>query len=143
MSMVNKKEVDEARAVALEVLNLLDGVEKMLKSARGWGIYDILGGGFFASMIKHGKIDRAESLLRQVQSHLIRLQKELGDIDLSLVSSVQVSGFERFMDIAFDNVLSDWITQSRINDSLNEVMMVKSEIRRVIGTLDRIEREYC
>ncbi len=141
--MVNKKEVDEARAVALEVLNLLDGVEKMLKSARGWGIYDILGGGFFASMIKHGKIDRAESLLRQVQSHLIRLQKELGDIDLSLVSSVQVSGFERFMDIAFDNVLSDWITQSRINDSLNEVMMVKSEIRRVIGTLDRIEREYC
>lgn len=141
--MVNKKEVDEARAVALEVLNLLDGVEKMLKSARGWGIYDILGGGFFASMIKHGKIDRAESLLRQVQSHLIRLQKELGDIDLSLVSSVQVSGFERFMDIAFDNVLSDWITQSRINDSLNEVMMVKSEIRRVIAALDRIEREYC
>ena len=140
--MVNKEEVDEARAVAFEVLDLLDSVEKTLKSARGWGIYDILGGGFFASMIKHGTIDRAESLLRRVQNQLIRLQKELGDIDLSLASSVQISGFERFMDIVFDNVLSDWITQSRINDSLNEVMMLKSEIRRVIATLDRIDREY-
>ncbi|NMB02524.1 MAG: hypothetical protein GX971_13575 [Firmicutes bacterium] len=94
-------------------------------------------------MIKHGKIDRAESLLKQVQSQLIRLQKELGDINVSLAASVQVSSFERFMDIVFDNVLSDWITQSRINDSLSEVTIVKSEIRRVIATLDRIEREYC
>lgn len=94
-------------------------------------------------MIKHGKIDRAESLLKQIQSQLIRLQKELGDINVSLAASVQVSSFERFMDIVFDNVLSDWITQSRINDSLSEVTIVKSEIRRVIATLDRIEREYC
>ena len=141
--MINKKEVDEARAVAVEVLNLLNDVEKTLRSAKGWGIYDILGGGFFSSMIKHGKIDRAESLLKQVQSQLIRLQKELGDINVSLAASVQVSSFERFMDIVFDNVLSDWITQSRINDSLSEVTIVKSEIRRVIATLDRIEREYC
>ncbi|NMB02523.1 MAG: hypothetical protein GX971_13570 [Firmicutes bacterium] len=39
--MINKKEVDEARAVAVEVLNLLNDVEKTLRSAKGWGIYDI------------------------------------------------------------------------------------------------------
>lgn len=140
--MVNKKEVDEARVVANQVLSLLNSVEKNLKGARNWGIYDMLGGGFFSSMIKHGKIDQAEALLRKVHEGLVRLQKELGDINISLESSVRISGFDRFMDIVFDNIVSDWVTQSRINNSLTEVGRVKAEVQSVIATLDKIEKEY-
>lgn len=140
--MVDRKEIDEARVAAQQVLRMLNEVEKNLRSAKNWGIYDLLGGGFFSSMIKHTKIDRAESLLRQVQSGLLRLQKELGDIYLSIDSSVGITDFERFLDIAFDNVLSDWMTQSRINQSLREVEELKTEIQGILNTLNRMERQF-
>ncbi len=139
--MVDKKEIQEARAVAYEVLGLLQEVEKQLKSARNWGIYDMLGGGFFSSWIKHGKIDKADALLRRVSGKLHELQKELGDIHLGLDSRVDISGFQRFVDIAFDNIVFDWITQTKIQDSLSEVARVSTEVRRVISTLDQIERD--
>ncbi|NMB02137.1 MAG: hypothetical protein GX971_11595 [Firmicutes bacterium] len=139
--MVDKKEVREAKTAARQVLSLLNEVEAKLKSAKNWGIYDLLGGGFFSSMIKHRKIDQAESLLRDVQSGLVRLQKELGDINLSIDSSVGVTGFERFLDIAFDNVVFDWMTQTRVNDSLREVSKLQTEIQGILRTLDLMEME--
>ena len=73
--MVNKKEVLEAKVVANRVLDLLDDVEKQLKSAKSWGVVDLLGGGFLSSVIKHSKIDKAESLFRKVHRELVQLQK--------------------------------------------------------------------
>lgn len=142
LSMVDKKEVLEAKTVTNQVLDLLNDVEKQLKSAKNWGIFDLLGGGFLSSVIKHGKIDKAESLLKMVHKELVRLQKELGDINLSIDSSIKISDFDRFLDIVFDNVISDWMTQSKVNDSLNEVARVKVEINRVLESLSRIEEEY-
>lgn len=135
---MDKKEINEAKDAAQQVLNLLDEVEKSLRSAKNWGIYDLLGGGFLSSLVKHRRIDQAESLLKRVHSGLLKLQKELQDVNLSIDSTVGISGFQRFLDIAFDNVLSDWMTQSRINESMNEVLRVKSEILEVINTLDRL-----
>ena len=139
---VNPREIQEARAAAHEVLALLREVERYLKSARNWGIYDMFRGGFIASMIKHGKIDKAEAQLRQVGAKLRQLQKELGDVSLGLDPQLNISGFHRFMDIAFDNVISDWLVQSKIRDSLHEVSQVYAEVERVLSVLDRIELEY-
>lgn len=141
--MVDRKEVLEAKVVANEVLGLLENVKKELKSAQTWGLFDIIGGGFFSSLIKHDKIDRAEYEIRQVQSGLIRLQKELGDINVTLDAHLNISSFDRFLDIAFDNIFSDWMTQSKIRDSLKQVEQTIVEVQRVKATLEQIEREYC
>ncbi|NLM24809.1 MAG: hypothetical protein GX208_01640 [Firmicutes bacterium] len=140
--MVNKKEVLEAKVVANRVLDLLDDVEKQLKSAKSWGVVDLLGGGFLSSVIKHSKIDKAESLFRKVHRELVQLQKELGDINLSLDdSSFRIRDFDRFLDIVFDNVISDWMTQSRVNESLREVERLRYEIQQVFETLGKLEKE--
>lgn len=140
--MVNKKEVLEAKVVANRVLDLLDDVEKQLKSAKNWGVVDLLGGGFLSSVIKHSKIDKAESLFRKVHRELVQLQKELGDINLSLDdSSFRIRDFDRFLDIVFDNVISDWMTQSRVNESLREVERLRYEIQQVFETLGKLEKE--
>lgn len=138
---IDAREIQEARVVAKEVLALLGEVERHLKSARNWGYYDMLGGGFFSSWIKHGKIDKAETLLRSVSSKLQRLQKELADVYVGLGPQVQITGFERFMDIAFDNIISDWMVQSKIQNNLAEVARVRSDVEEVLRTLDRLERE--
>lgn len=140
--MVDKKEVLEAKTAAKRVLSLLDDVEKQLKSAKNWGVFDLLGGGFLSSVIKHGKIDKAEALLTMVKKELVVLQKELGDIDLSMDPSLRITNFDRFLDIVLDNMISDWMTQSKVNDSLKEVVRVKEEINRVIETLNLIKAEY-
>lgn len=136
-----KKEISEARVVALRILNSLDRIEKQLKSAKNWGFVDILGRGFLAGMIKHNKMDDAQRELRQVQRDLQVLQKELKDIDIQFREDISVSGFQKFMDIVFDNIVSDWMTQSRINKSLQEVGRVRTAVNEVLTSLDKIENE--
>ncbi|HPT92788.1 MAG TPA: hypothetical protein PLK83_03445 [Limnochordia bacterium] len=135
-----QKEIAEARTVALRVLDSLEKIEKKLHSARRWGIFDLLGGDFFSSLIKHSKMDDAQRMLRQVQSDLVLLQKELKDIDIQFSEDISASGFEKFMDIVFDNIVSDWLTQSRINKSLQEVARVKAALNDVLITLNRLEQ---
>ncbi|HOB08753.1 MAG: hypothetical protein WAP20_01210 [Limnochordia bacterium] len=135
-----QKEIEEARTVALRVLDSLEKIEKKLHSARRWGIFDLLGGDFFSSLIKHSKMDDAQRMLRQVQSDLVLLQKELKDIDIQFTEDISASGFEKFMDIVFDNIVSDWLTQSRINKSLQEVARVKAALNDVLITLNRLEQ---
>lgn len=139
---VDPKEIREAKAVAREVLVLLDEVEKQLKSARNWGYYDMLGGGFFSSWIKHGKIDKAEALLHKVSDRLRKLQKELSDVYIGLDPQLKITDFERFMDIAFDNILSDWLVQSKIRSSLDEAARTRGEVQKVLDSLERLEREH-
>lgn len=91
-------------------------------------------------MIKHSKMDDAQRMLRQVQSDLVLLQKELKDIDIQFTEDISASGFEKFMDIVFDNIVSDWLTQSRINKSLQEVARVKAALNDVLITLNRLEQ---
>jgi hypothetical protein len=92
-------------------------------------------------LVKFGKINKAEDQLRQVQAALRRLQKELGDINLSVRESLNIGSFQAFLDIAFDNIISDWLTQSRIHESLREVAYVKREVQQVLTRLEEMERE--
>jgi uncharacterized membrane protein YccC len=140
--VVDKKEVQEARAAGQQVLRLLDQVEGTLRKARNWGFFDLVSKrSLISSLIKFGKINKAEDQLRQVQAALTRFQKELGDVSLSVRDSLNIGGFQRFLDIAFDNIISDWLTQSRIHESLREVNQLKQEVRQVLDRLDQMERE--
>lgn len=137
-----QKEVLEAKVAAREVLRRLDEVERTLHGARNWGFFDLFSNrSFLSSLVKFGKINKAEDQLRQVQAALRRLQKELGDINLSVRESLNIGSFQAFLDIAFDNIISDWLTQSRIHESLREVAYVKREVQQVLTRLEEMERE--
>ncbi len=46
------------------------------------------------------------------------------------------------MDIAFDNILSDWLVQSKIRSSLDEAARIRGEVQKVLDSLERLEREH-
>ena len=54
------KEIDEAVNAANDALYYLGNAEEILKSARNWGIADLLGGQMIISAIKNGKTHQAE-----------------------------------------------------------------------------------
>lgn len=137
--MIPREKVYGAKKIAKETLWLLREVDRRLKSARNWGIYDIMGGGFLSSIFKHSKVNKAEALLQDVRNKLGQLQKELGQIQLNVDPQLRISGFEKFLDIAFDNIISDWLVQSKIRNTRKEVSRLQSDVQEIIRALDEIE----
>jgi len=130
------KERDEAIRAGESALNSLRRAKDQLDSARGWGIYDMLGGGIISSVIKRNRMNDASSSLREAQYALERFQKELGDLNLSFVATEIRSGdFLSFADWFFDGFLVDVMMQDRINRARAEV---DSMIRRVGDLVARL-----
>lgn len=133
------KELNEAKIAAKNAYRALERAEEKYSSAKNWGIWDILGGGTFSSLIKHGKIDDAEREMKDVVRKLNILQKELKDIYIDFRGYSKVTNFDRVFDIAFDNIFSDWNTQSKIKENLHEIKVMKEMVSNIIKDLNNIK----
>ncbi len=70
-------ELQEAIAAADDALDSLDCARKALGGARLWGVFDILEGGLFSTLIKRSKMNDAEGYMRDAQTALHRFAREL------------------------------------------------------------------
>jgi hypothetical protein len=132
------REIREAQGAARQVLHRLDTSRESLSSARSWGTYDTwFGGGLFSSWIKHDRIDDADQSMRQVDSALGQLRKELADIGVDGVGEVGIGDLNRTLDVWFDNIFSDAMSQSRIKDAARRVEAVGTSLVRLQGELER------
>ncbi|HEY8362453.1 MAG TPA: hypothetical protein VIK77_06160 [Tissierellaceae bacterium] len=132
---LNMKEVREAINAGENAYNALLEMKKPLESARGWGIWDIFGGGFISDLMKHSNIDEANRLSYDVQHKLRVFQKELSDVNEFTDINVNISGFARFADFFFDGLFADWFVQSKINESLSNVEIAIKQVRRLLEEL--------
>lgn len=117
MTNVNR-EILEAREAGARALNSLRQAESHLDSARGWGLLDMFGGGFFSTMLKRGRMDDARRCIQQAQYDLQAFSSELADVHLP---SVELDGFLGFADYFFDGFLADFMVQQRINQAREQV----------------------
>lgn len=132
---LNLNEIEEAIDAGRELELILYNVKDSLGSAKGWGTWDMLGGGIIATAIKHSKIDEARSLIASAQRQLTRFTKELKDVGMYNSISVDIGGFETFVDYFFDNLIVDWIVQSKINDSLEQTNNVFYKVQAIIAEM--------
>lgn len=119
---------ERARSSLVNALSALD-------SARGWGFYDLLGGGFVSTLIKHSKMDKASEYIETAKADLTRFSKELGDVREYAGIDLSTSDFWGFADWFFDGFLADWMMQDRINEARRQVQQA---IRKVDITLDSL-----
>ncbi|WP_346936757.1 hypothetical protein [Clostridium sp.] len=131
-----KKELLEAIAAGNTARNELQYVVDSLKSAEGWGTWDILGGGIIATAAKHSDIDKAKNFAQNTKIALMKFQNELSDVDLTMNIDINIGSFETFVDYFFDGLISDWIVQSKISDSLNCVCNVVYNVEDIIKSLE-------
>ncbi|HBA63406.1 MAG TPA: hypothetical protein DCZ20_06085 [Lachnospiraceae bacterium] len=125
---IMRREMREAIAAGERALNSLRAAQEKLNSARGWGIFDMLGGGLLTDMIKHSKINDAAGYMEDAKRDLQIFQRELADIHVPMELRMEVGGFLSFADFFFDGIVADYLVQSRIADAREQV---SDAIRRV------------
>lgn len=129
-----EKERREAIYAGERALDSLYEAQNQLRKARNWGIYDIIGGGFFSSLIKHSKLDNARSCIERAKYDLQKFNDELKDVSYNL--DVDVGGFLTFFDI-MDSFLADVLVQSKIADASRKIDEAISRVQDILRSLER------
>lgn len=133
-------EIDEALGAVEDALGCLDAAARDLKSAGNWGWFDIFGGGFLTSMLKHGKMETAQRHLSAAQAALGRLADELNDVEGFAGLGPDVGDFLLTADWLFDNAFMDAMVQQRIIESQNRVAQAIAQCEQVRDQLLAFKR---
>ena len=130
-----EKEINEAMQAGERALMALNDAERYLDSARGFGIWDMLGGGFVSSMIKHSKMDEAQRSIEKAQYELQNFSRELRDVQMRGVIQINFDGLTKFVDVFCDNFLVDVLVQSKIKEAQGNIAIAKQRVQDVIYQL--------
>ena len=134
------RETEEAIGAGQEAHRQAQQVLDSLRSARGWGIYDLLGGGMISGLIKHSRMDRAQQQLESLRQALERFNRELKDMQVQCSASAELSGFWRVADLVWDGFISDWTVLSRISDARTRVEQTDAQILQALDRLQQMRR---
>ena len=118
----------KALPMVREAAYQLEQAQQKLSSARNWGIFDLLGGGFISTLVKHSKVDDANDCIR----HAARLMERVGDMLPEIDAGdapLEEGGFRRFADLVFDGLWSDLYMQGKINDQRAAVERMLERVR--------------
>ena len=127
-----EKERREAIYAGERALDSLYEAQNQLRKARNWGIYDIIGGGFFSSLIKHSKIDNARTCIERAKYDLQKFSDELRDVSYNL--DVDIGSFLTFFDL-MDSFLADVLVQSKLADASHKIEDAISKVQQILRSL--------
>lgn len=130
-----RQEIEEAIRAGNKALLSLYSARDRLVSARGWGIWDMLGGGLVASLVKHSKIDEASSYLESARTDLKIFQRELKDIPDFSDLGIDIGGFLSFADLFLDGIIADYMVQRKIDDAKRQVEEGIRKVESLLGNL--------
>ena len=132
-----EKEKREAIEAGRRALNSLSAAKENLNSAKNWGLVDMLGGGFFSTMLKHSKMDQAKQNMEQAKYDLRNFSRELNDVNMACNLHIDIGDFLSFADYFFDGFVVDWMVQDRINTAKRQV---EEAIRRTESIVNQLQR---
>lgn len=135
------KELKEARSAADISIAKIDCGLSQLESASSWGIFDILGGGLFSSLVKRNKIGEANLSLEEISASLKSLNKELSDVDISLPDAIPDRLSDELFDLVFDNIFTDIRVQGEIKENLVALKELRYAIVEIREKVDKEIRE--
>lgn len=134
-------EVEEAFTAGAQALELVRKTERYLYEAQQLGQRDIWGSSRHhgTGHLKHQAIDHAKEMAHQAKHALIRFGNELKDVfrNLEVEFKMEIDDFKRFADIFFDNLITDWMVQQKINTSLANVSSTRQYVEYLMDQLNQ------
>jgi len=136
----NLKEINDVQIIINQILPLIDEAENKFRSARNWGFFDILGGGFITDLIKHSKLGAASDIMNRINYLLHDLQRELKEVVIPTDFSMNTASFSTFADFVFDGILADVYMQSKIMTSMEQIRDLRSRLLILRDKLTELSR---
>ena len=130
-----RREIGEAVAAGERALSSLYLAQEKLDSARKWGIYDMIGGGFFGGLMKHSRMNDAASYLEDAKQHLKVFQRELRDVHLPMDVHVDIGSFLTFAAFFFDGLIVDYMVQAKIAEARRQVDEAALRVETLLSQL--------
>lgn len=122
-------EIQEAWKMGEEVIALFVNSLNHFSKATNWGKWDMAGG---TGIFKKSSIDYGLEDAYRASALLARYKKELADIDMIYNGlNLQLGQVNTFMDIIFDNLISDWIVQKRIKNAIATIEAVFDKVKLI------------
>ncbi|MCR5725898.1 MAG: hypothetical protein K6G24_00380 [Lachnospiraceae bacterium] len=118
MNDMELRDIQEAITAADVALTHLEAALGYLKSAKNWGIVDIIGGGLISSLVKHNKIGNAQNEMEAARASLQRFSRELQDVRQHC--TIEIGQFLTFADFFFDGLISDIMVQSKVKKAMGQ-----------------------
>ncbi|MDF1695841.1 MAG: hypothetical protein P1U56_08425 [Saprospiraceae bacterium] len=131
-------ELGEASIMGEKTFESLQVIFAHMKKARDWGNWDMFdsGRGRYHKSMKHNAIDRAMAEISRSKLLLRKFNKELSDVGYSNQRlALQVESIERFPGIIFDNLISDWIVQTKIKSVLGTIENLMDDVQMILKSL--------
>lgn len=132
-----RREILEAGTAGELVFERLDEMLKSMETARGYGIWDLMGGGFLATGLKHSKLDEASDYAAEAQGDLYNFQAELADLQIDAEFQVEIVEFNRFADYLLDGFIFDSIVNSKIQACLTGALKTQRQVHHLLETLTK------
>ena len=132
----NVQNVQTAINMVNNLIPMVSDAERSFKSARNWGVVDIFGGGLVTDIIKHMHLNKASSIMSEINYRLRDLQQVLGNISIPVDYRMQMGDFATFADFVFDGALADIWMESKIMTSLDQVRQLKSKLETLRSRLN-------
>lgn len=138
---VELKEIKEAETACLQTLGSIHNATKELSDAKSYGTWDMLGGGFLATMAKREHMTKAQNAINDVNYQLKRLKKELADINEEVSLKIEIDNYLSFADYFFDGIFVDMMVQNKINDAQTKVSSLKNDMEAMHKRLKNMHSE--
>lgn len=116
-----RQEIREAVEAGERALFSLQTAREQLNSARNWGIWDLLGGGFFTDLMKHSKLENASRCIEMAKQDLQVFERELRDVTVDGDLKINIGNFLLFADFFFNGLIADYMVQSKIAEAKQQV----------------------
>ena len=129
-------EINEAIEAGRDAQMRLRRIQETLRSAKGWGIYDLLGGGLISGMIKRIRMEKAQQQIEELRGSLERFNSELKDVQVQCNTSAELSAWLSITDLVLDDPLSDWLSLSEIKDAKAEIDRTEKEVTALLARLE-------
>lgn len=129
-------EINEAIEAGQDAQMRLRRIQETLRSAKGWGIYDLLGGGLISGMMKRIRMEKAQQQIEELRGSLERFNSELKDVQVQCSASAELSEWLNITDLVFDDPLSDWLSLSKIKDAKAEIDRTAEEVTALLAKLE-------
>ena len=133
------KEINEALAAGENARAALTEAGVELNKAHNYSTWDaFLGGGVYATHIKHEKVRVSNTYLHKAQRELQKFKNELLDLEGIEFRALEMNfdGFVKFSDYFFDDIFSALSVHAKINAARNQLVPILDDVSNAILKLN-------